>query len=73
MILRLAGLFSLVGLLIDIEVFLFIYGFIGLHINLGLHTIIYDYIHIEKIKILLLYLIRISIIEIFKHFLDLFL
>lgn len=71
--LRLAGLFVFESILIDIEISILIFGFLSLHMNLGLQTILNDYIHIRKVKIFLLILVRISSIETNKYFLELLL
>nr|AHX02556.1 succinate:cytochrome c oxidoreductase subunit 4 [Sebdenia flabellata] len=71
--LRLAGILTFVGFLIDIELILSITGFLVLHINLGLKAILNDYIHIKKIKFLVIALIRMSTIEITMYALELLL
>lgn len=59
------------GLLIDIEITLLVFGFLLLHISLGLNTIVSDYIHIKKIKFISSTLIRIALIEITRYILEL--
>lgn len=61
------------GFLADIEAIFLICGFLALHLNLGLATITHDYVHLKKLKILLLYLVRVSLIEVSKYTLELFL
>nr|YP_010199902.1 succinate dehydrogenase subunit 4 [Gracilariopsis tenuifrons]UAD89962.1 succinate dehydrogenase subunit 4 [Gracilariopsis tenuifrons] len=73
LLLRLVTFFILGGILIDLEIFIFLIGFLFLHISLGLKTILNDYIHINKIKIILLVLVRISSIEISRYILELLL
>ena len=64
------ALLTFFGLLIDLEIILLLSGFLFLHINMGLKTIICDYIHIKKIKIITLALTRIFIIEITRSILE---
>nr|YP_004062170.1 SdhD [Gracilariophila oryzoides]ADR03186.1 SdhD [Gracilariophila oryzoides]APC24932.1 succinate dehydrogenase subunit 4 [Gracilariophila oryzoides] len=73
LLVRLVTFFILGGILIDIEILIFLIGFLFLHISLGLKTILNDYIHINKIKIILLVLVRISSIEISRYILELLL
>nr|APC24907.1 succinate dehydrogenase subunit 4 [Gracilariopsis andersonii] len=73
LLLRLVTFFILGGILIDLEILIFLAGFLFLHISLGLKTILNDYIHINKIKIILLVLVRISSIEISRYILELLL
>ena len=71
--LRLAALFTLGGFLIDVEIFALVTGFLFCHIHLGLKTIISDYIHTKKIKLVLTILIRVSAIELTRYVLELLL
>nr|AXI97808.1 succinate dehydrogenase subunit 4 [Gracilaria vermiculophylla]WDZ68100.1 succinate dehydrogenase subunit 4 [Gracilaria vermiculophylla] len=70
---RLGGFFLLGGVVLDVELTMFIIGLVLLHMNFGLKTILNDYIHINKIKIALLLLIRLSSIEIGRYILELLL
>nr|YP_010199626.1 succinate dehydrogenase subunit 4 [Gracilaria cervicornis]UAD89484.1 succinate dehydrogenase subunit 4 [Gracilaria cervicornis] len=70
---RLGGIFFFSGILIDVEIIVLIIGFVLLHMNLGLKAILTDYLHIKKIKITLLFLIRISSIEISRYLVELLL
>nr|YP_010199726.1 succinate dehydrogenase subunit 4 [Gracilaria flabelliformis]UAD89684.1 succinate dehydrogenase subunit 4 [Gracilaria flabelliformis] len=70
---RLGGILFFSGILLDIEIIVLIISLALLHMNLGLRTILTDYIHIEKIKIALLFFIRISSIEISRYLLELLL
>nr|YP_010199826.1 succinate dehydrogenase subunit 4 [Gracilaria tikvahiae]UAD89834.1 succinate dehydrogenase subunit 4 [Gracilaria tikvahiae] len=70
---RLGGILFVSGILLDIEIIVLVSGLALLHMNLGLRTILTDYIHIEKIKITLLFLVRISSIEISRYLLELLL
>lgn len=70
-ILRLSALIIFLGLLVDIEIVLLIFGFLFVHISLGLNTIVSDYIHIKKIKFISSTLIRVSLIEITRYILEL--
>nr|AIY34306.1 succinate dehydrogenase membrane anchor subunit [Grateloupia taiwanensis] len=71
LLLRLAALFTLEGFIIDIEIFVFIIGFLFYHVHLGLKTIINDYIHIRKVKLALIILTRISTVELTRYALEL--
>nr|YP_010199801.1 succinate dehydrogenase subunit 4 [Gracilaria ornata]UAD89759.1 succinate dehydrogenase subunit 4 [Gracilaria ornata] len=70
---RLGSILFFGGILLDIEIVVLIISLALLHMNLGLRAILTDYIHIEKIKIVLLFLIRISSIEISRYLLELLL
>nr|YP_010199551.1 succinate dehydrogenase subunit 4 [Crassiphycus birdiae]YP_010199876.1 succinate dehydrogenase subunit 4 [Crassiphycus usneoides]UAD89409.1 succinate dehydrogenase subunit 4 [Crassiphycus birdiae]UAD89884.1 succinate dehydrogenase subunit 4 [Crassiphycus usneoides] len=70
---RLAGIFLFGGILLDIEIIILISNLISLHMNLGLRVILNDYIHINKIKIALLFLIRVAGIEISRYILEILL
>nr|YP_010199851.1 succinate dehydrogenase subunit 4 [Hydropuntia urvillei]UAD89859.1 succinate dehydrogenase subunit 4 [Hydropuntia urvillei] len=72
-LIRLGGLLFLSGLVLDIEMALFIIGLVFLHFKLGLITIINDYIHISKIKLILQFMVRLSSIEIGRYVLELLL
>nr|YP_009490414.1 SdhD [Gracilaria tenuistipitata]ARU07645.1 SdhD [Gracilaria tenuistipitata]AWH62574.1 SdhD [Gracilaria tenuistipitata]AWH62599.1 SdhD [Gracilaria tenuistipitata var. liui]AXI97783.1 succinate dehydrogenase subunit 4 [Gracilaria tenuistipitata] len=72
-LIRLAGFLFFFGLLLDIEIILLIVGLVLLHMNLGLNTILNDYIHFNKIKVFLTFLIRFSSIEIGRYILELLL
>nr|YP_011003673.1 succinate dehydrogenase subunit 4 [Gracilaria eucheumatoides]WPS66075.1 succinate dehydrogenase subunit 4 [Gracilaria eucheumatoides] len=72
-LIRLGGLLFLSGAILDIEIALFIIGLLFLHLNLGLITIIGDYIHVSKIKLILCIMMRLSSIEISRYFLELLL
>lgn len=71
LVLRLVALLTFFGLLVDLEIIVLVSGFLLLHINMGLKTIIYDYIHIKKIKIISLSLSRIFIVEMARYILEL--
>nr|YP_009488820.1 succinate dehydrogenase membrane anchor subunit [Grateloupia filicina]AWD77509.1 succinate dehydrogenase membrane anchor subunit [Grateloupia filicina] len=71
LLLRLAALFTLEGFIIDIEIFIFIIGFLFYHMHLGLKTIISDYIHTRKVKLALIILTRISTVELTRYVLEL--
>nr|YP_010199751.1 succinate dehydrogenase subunit 4 [Gracilaria isabellana]UAD89709.1 succinate dehydrogenase subunit 4 [Gracilaria isabellana] len=70
---RFGGILFVSGILLDVEIIVLISGLTLLHMNLGLRTILTDYIHIEKIKLTLLFLVRISSIEISRYLLELLL
>ena len=71
LVLRLVILFVVISFFVDIEILLLISGFLIIHINIGLRTIVYDYIHIKKVKFISSNLIRISLIEIIRYILEL--
>nr|YP_009774167.1 succinate:cytochrome c oxidoreductase subunit 4 [Caulacanthus okamurae]QIZ74784.1 succinate:cytochrome c oxidoreductase subunit 4 [Caulacanthus okamurae] len=70
-IIRLIVLFMFLGLLIDNEIVITTLGFMFYHISFGLHTILEDYIHLSKIKLVLTFSARILFIELFKLILEL--
>nr|YP_009295535.1 succinate:cytochrome c oxidoreductase subunit 4 [Mastocarpus papillatus]AOL58019.1 succinate:cytochrome c oxidoreductase subunit 4 [Mastocarpus papillatus] len=70
--LRVAALIVVAGTLFDVEIILLIFGFLVLHVSMGLKAIVYDYIHLKKVKLISLILIRISAIEIIRYALELF-
>nr|WCH57982.1 succinate dehydrogenase subunit 4 [Calliblepharis sp.] len=72
LLLRFSVLFMFIGILFDIEIFFIIIGFLFIHINMGIISILYDYVHVIKIKYLILFLIKVSIIEILKNIIELF-
>nr|YP_010027351.1 succinate:cytochrome c oxidoreductase subunit 4 [Sarcopeltis skottsbergii]QOS04472.1 succinate:cytochrome c oxidoreductase subunit 4 [Sarcopeltis skottsbergii] len=72
LVVRVVSLFVSLTILIDLEMLIVIFGFLIVHISIGLKTIIYDYIHFQKIKLILLILVRISAIEISRYTLELF-
>nr|WCH57862.1 succinate dehydrogenase subunit 4 [Caulacanthus ustulatus] len=59
------------GIFIDSEIICLILGLAFLHINSGLTTILEDYLHLKKIKLILVFLIRALSIELFKLILEL--
>lgn len=63
LIFRITALLVLIGFIIDVEISLAITGFLLFHVNLGLKTIFSDYVHVKKLKTILLVLVRISTIE----------
>nr|AHX02532.1 succinate:cytochrome c oxidoreductase subunit 4 [Schizymenia dubyi] len=72
-LMRLITFFIFLGFLVDIEIFLMASGFLFLHINLGLKTILDDYIHIKKINLGLNILMRILMIEMIRYLSELLL
>nr|AHX02510.1 succinate:cytochrome c oxidoreductase subunit 4 [Schimmelmannia schousboei] len=69
---RMSALLILSGFIIENEVILLIFGFLFLHIRLGLNAITSDYIHSKKLRLIVNSLIRISIVEILGYTLELF-
>nr|YP_010888154.1 succinate dehydrogenase subunit 4 [Fushitsunagia catenata]WJJ67931.1 succinate dehydrogenase subunit 4 [Fushitsunagia catenata] len=69
LVFRTTALLILVGFIIDIEINFAIIGFLLFHANLGLTAIFSDYIHIKKLKVILLVLVRVSIIELTSYIL----
>ena len=69
--LRVVALLLIPSLFVDLEISFFCLAFIFLHIKLGLKTIILDYIHNRKTKVLYLTLLRLSSIEILRYALEL--
>ena len=72
-LMRLITFFIFLGFLVDIEIFLMTNGFLFLHINLGLKTILDDYIHTKKINLGLNILMRILMIEMIRYLSELLL
>nr|YP_010395092.1 succinate dehydrogenase subunit 4 [Polyopes affinis]UQJ72533.1 succinate dehydrogenase subunit 4 [Polyopes affinis] len=69
---RIVALFISLTILIDIEMLVVMLSFLMIHISIGLKAIIHDYIHFQKIKLMLLILLRVSIIETSRYILELF-
>nr|YP_009988352.1 succinate:cytochrome c oxidoreductase subunit 4 [Gelidiella flabella]QNM39628.1 succinate:cytochrome c oxidoreductase subunit 4 [Gelidiella flabella] len=69
---RWAALTLVSAILIDIEFILLNVGFVFFHINMGLQTIIKDYIHVERINLVSSSIVKISYIELVRYFLELF-
>nr|YP_010947440.1 succinate dehydrogenase hydrophobic subunit [Mimica arnoldii]WGO62526.1 succinate dehydrogenase hydrophobic subunit [Mimica arnoldii] len=64
--LRLSVLFLLFGLTFEIEVIVLLLSFMIIHIKVGVITILYDYVHIKKVKLLFLSLVKVLSIEVSK-------
>ena len=69
---RWAALSLLASVFIDLEFLIANLGFIFLHIVSGVRTIINDYIHIEKINLFSVVLIRVCYIELIRYSMELF-
>nr|YP_009988306.1 succinate:cytochrome c oxidoreductase subunit 4 [Gelidiella acerosa]QNM39444.1 succinate:cytochrome c oxidoreductase subunit 4 [Gelidiella acerosa] len=69
---RWAALILVSTILIDIEFIILNIGFIFFHVSRGIQTITKDYVHVEKINLISLLIIRISYIELVRYFLELF-
>lgn len=72
LIIRLSSLFTLCGMILDLEIIFFVISFLWIHISLGVCSILYDYMHIKKIKIFSIFLVKISSIEVTKNVMELF-
>nr|QJH88476.1 Sdh4 [Pterocladia lucida] len=70
-IIRFVALLILAAFLIDIEFIILNLSFIFLHINLGIKTIVQDYIHVERVNLLSLILIRVCYIELIRYSMEL--
>nr|YP_009511806.1 succinate dehydrogenase subunit 4 [Gracilaria caudata]AXI97683.1 succinate dehydrogenase subunit 4 [Gracilaria caudata] len=70
---RLSGIFLFSGILLDVEIIILISSLISLHMNFGLRAILNDYIHSNKIKVALLFLIRVAGIEISRYIFEILL
>nr|YP_008994221.1 succinate:cytochrome c oxidoreductase subunit 4 [Rhodymenia pseudopalmata]AGO19273.1 succinate:cytochrome c oxidoreductase subunit 4 [Rhodymenia pseudopalmata] len=66
--LRFASFSTFSGFLFDLEIGLASVGFLLFHIILGLRSVLKDYIHTKKVKILSLSLLRIVSIELWLKF-----
>nr|YP_009445915.1 succinate dehydrogenase hydrophobic subunit [Eucheuma denticulatum]ATX68857.1 succinate dehydrogenase hydrophobic subunit [Eucheuma denticulatum] len=69
-VLRLSVLFLLFGLIFEIEVIIVLLGFIIFHVRIGIITILYDYIHVRKIRLFFLSLVKILSIEMSKYIVE---
>nr|WCH58006.1 succinate dehydrogenase subunit 4 [Hypnea cornuta] len=72
LLIRLFSLYTLFGMLLDLEIIFFIVGFLFMHISLGIGSIFYDYVHVKKLKCFYTFLVKILSIEITKHLMELF-
>nr|YP_010484906.1 succinate:cytochrome c oxidoreductase subunit 4 [Hypnea cervicornis]UVW80600.1 succinate:cytochrome c oxidoreductase subunit 4 [Hypnea cervicornis]WCH57958.1 succinate dehydrogenase subunit 4 [Hypnea marchantiae] len=71
-LIRFSSLFTLFGIIFDLEIVFFVIGFLFTHISLGICSILYDYIHIKKLKYLFIFLVKILSIEIAKNIMEFF-
>lgn len=55
----------------DLEIFFCVFSFIFLHLNIGLQSILNDYIHNQKTKIFLFILIKLCNFEFFRYSVEL--
>nr|YP_010555052.1 succinate dehydrogenase hydrophobic subunit [Kappaphycus malesianus]UYR20473.1 succinate dehydrogenase hydrophobic subunit [Kappaphycus malesianus] len=69
-ILRFSVLFLLFGLCLEVEIIVLLLGFIVFHVRIGIITILHDYVHVKKVKLILLSLAKILSIEISKYILE---
>nr|YP_009040500.1 succinate dehydrogenase hydrophobic subunit [Kappaphycus striatus]AHG98599.1 succinate dehydrogenase hydrophobic subunit [Kappaphycus striatus] len=69
-ILRFSVLFLLLGLCLEVEIIILLLGFIVFHVKTGIITILHDYVHVKKVKLIFLSLAKISSIEISKYILE---
>lgn len=60
--LRLSVILLFISYWLDFEIILISINFLFLHINIGFKSIIFDYLHLQKISIFLFSLLRISLI-----------
>nr|YP_010732366.1 succinate dehydrogenase subunit 4 [Hypnea brasiliensis]WCH58030.1 succinate dehydrogenase subunit 4 [Hypnea brasiliensis]WDY85162.1 succinate dehydrogenase subunit 4 [Hypnea brasiliensis] len=72
LIIRFSSIFTLCGIILDLEIVFFFIGFLLVHISLGICSILYDYVHLKKIKIFSIFLVKISSIEIAINIMDFF-
>nr|YP_009546255.1 succinate:cytochrome c oxidoreductase subunit 4 [Gelidium gabrielsonii]AYO27603.1 succinate:cytochrome c oxidoreductase subunit 4 [Gelidium gabrielsonii] len=70
--LRWGALIIIGSLLIDIEFLIVNMSFFLFHVNLGLKTIVKDYVHLEKMHLMLLIVVKIVYIELIGHLVELF-
>nr|YP_009317616.1 succinate:cytochrome c oxidoreductase subunit 4 [Pterocladia mexicana]YP_009317662.1 succinate:cytochrome c oxidoreductase subunit 4 [Pterocladia robusta]YP_011017051.1 succinate dehydrogenase subunit 4 [Pterocladiella capillacea]AOX49068.1 succinate:cytochrome c oxidoreductase subunit 4 [Pterocladia mexicana]AOX49114.1 succinate:cytochrome c oxidoreductase subunit 4 [Pterocladia robusta]WQB61729.1 succinate dehydrogenase subunit 4 [Pterocladiella capillacea] len=68
---RLAALLIFATILVDLEIIALILSLSLLHISSGIKTIIYDYIHVEKLHLIFLILVRICHIELARCLVEL--
>nr|QJF58176.1 succinate:cytochrome c oxidoreductase subunit 4 [Corallina officinalis]QJF58199.1 succinate:cytochrome c oxidoreductase subunit 4 [Corallina officinalis] len=69
-LLRIPVILFLPSVLYDLEIIFLIFAFIFLHLNLGLKSILNDYLHNKKTKVFLLLLIRICSFEFIRCVLE---
>nr|WCH57838.1 succinate dehydrogenase subunit 4 [Hypnea edeniana] len=72
LIIRLSSLFTVCGIILDLEIVFFVMGFLLIHINLGVCSILYDYVHIKKIKNFLIVLVKIASLAAIKNIMEFF-
>nr|WCH57790.1 succinate dehydrogenase subunit 4 [Hypnea flava] len=72
LIIRLSSLFILSGIILDLEIIFFLMSFFFIHISLGVCSILYDYVHVKKVKSFSLFLVKISSIEVTKNIMEFF-
>nr|WCH57646.1 succinate dehydrogenase subunit 4 [Hypnea wynnei] len=72
LIIRFSSLLTLCGVVLDLELVFFVIGFLLIHISIGICAILYDYVHIKKIKCVLIFLVKISSIEITRSIMEFF-
>nr|YP_009317593.1 succinate:cytochrome c oxidoreductase subunit 4 [Pterocladiella media]AOX49045.1 succinate:cytochrome c oxidoreductase subunit 4 [Pterocladiella media] len=68
---RLAALLILATIIIDIEIVGLIISLSFFHINYGIRAIIQDYIHVEKLYLISLNLVRVCYIELIRYSIEL--
>jgi len=57
---------------LDIEIFFLNFFLTFFHFYKGINSIVIDYVHLKKINILFLFLIKISLLELIRFFLEIF-
>nr|WCH57766.1 succinate dehydrogenase subunit 4 [Hypnea pseudomusciformis] len=72
LVIRFSSLFTLLGILLDLEIVFFVIGFLFMHIGLGISSIFYDYVHIKKLKCFSIFLVKVLSIGMTKNIMELF-
>lgn len=69
---RLAALLILAAVIVDLEFIILTLSLGFFHISSGIKTIIQDYIHIEKVYLVSLSLVRVCYVELIRYSMELF-
>lgn len=63
LLIKFSGIFLIIGIIIDIEIIIFICNLIFSHMLIGVNSFIMDYLHNKKVSFSFLCLIKISFLE----------
>nr|QVQ56646.1 succinate dehydrogenase subunit 4 [Erythrocystis saccata] len=62
--------FLLISFILDFELFWIILNYFNIHLYLGIKSILKDYIHYNKLKVLLLFFVRLFLVFTFNLVLE---